>query len=270
MVARNSRCSLALVAVGLVALSVGAAMAAPQIQTHTLANGMEVYVVENRGAPLVTIEVAVKGGASVETPDLSGVSHFHEHMMMRKNQVLPTAEAFLARRRELGLDGNAWAGIDRVAFNTITTREHLEKAMVFMRDVFCLPASIGRTSSARRGRFWEKWIVTSPIRRTSCWIGSIGGCGGSIRAERCHSVPATVFARQHWPSSARSSSGTTFQTMLCSWSLATFRLRPCSRSPRRFMERGSAVQIRSSASPSSNIHRFAQPRSSWSSTRFRT
>ena len=139
MRARKFTRPLVLAVAGAAALAAGPAMGAPQIQTHTLTNGMEVYVVENQGAPLVTIELAIKGGASVETPDLSGVSHFHEHMMMRKNQVLPTAEAFQARWRELGLDGNAFAGIDRVSFHTTATREHLGQAMLFMRDLFLAP-----------------------------------------------------------------------------------------------------------------------------------
>jgi zinc protease len=122
-----------------IAVSAGAAMGTPQIQTHTLANGLEVYVVENHAAPLVTIEFAIKGGAMVETPALSGVSHFHEHMFMRSNQKLPTPEAYQARWRELGLEGNGSASLERVSFRVTTTADQREQAMVFMRDTLLFP-----------------------------------------------------------------------------------------------------------------------------------
>jgi len=131
MRARNLRWSLALAAVTLAA---GPAMATPEIQTHRLANGLEVYVVENHAVPLVTIEVAVRGGAMVETPELSGVSHFHEHMLMRSSRVLPTAEAYQARWRELGMVGNGNAGFERVSFHVTTTAEHWGEAMQVLRD----------------------------------------------------------------------------------------------------------------------------------------
>jgi zinc protease len=136
MTARNLRWSLALV---VVALSAGTAMGSPAIQTHTLANGLEVYVVENHGAPLVTIELAIKGGAMVETPSLSGVSHFHEHMFTRSNQVLSNPEAFQTRRRELGIDLNGYASAERVAFQLTTTTKHRSEAMRFLRDSVLSP-----------------------------------------------------------------------------------------------------------------------------------
>jgi zinc protease len=71
--------------------------------------------VENHSAPLVTIEVAVRSAAMAESLALSAVSHLQEHMFFRASKALPTPEAFRARWRELGIEGNANSGVEPVS-----------------------------------------------------------------------------------------------------------------------------------------------------------
>jgi zinc protease len=114
-------------------------MATPTVERSRLDNGLEILVVESHGAPLVTIEFAVKGGAMVETPSLSGVSHLHEHMFLRASQSLPTPQAFQARWRQLGLEGNGKADMERVSFHITTIKERRAEAMTFLRDTLLSP-----------------------------------------------------------------------------------------------------------------------------------
>ena len=53
--------------------------------THhdTLANGLQVIVVENHSVPLATAEVVVRAGAMIQQPEDQGVPHLFEHMLFR-------------------------------------------------------------------------------------------------------------------------------------------------------------------------------------------
>ena len=57
----------------------------PRIQRTTLANGLDVIVVENRGVPLVTVEADVKNGSFTQGPEFEGLSHLYEHMFFKAN-----------------------------------------------------------------------------------------------------------------------------------------------------------------------------------------
>ena len=53
--------------------------------THrdTLANGLEVLVIENHAVPIATVEMAFRTGAMSQTSDDQGVPHLFEHMLFR-------------------------------------------------------------------------------------------------------------------------------------------------------------------------------------------
>jgi len=51
------------------------------VRTHTLKNGMKIMVQEDHGVPSVAFYTFFKIGSRNETPGLTGLSHFFEHMM---------------------------------------------------------------------------------------------------------------------------------------------------------------------------------------------
>jgi zinc protease len=122
-----------------VALGSFGAEAAPIVERTTLENGLEVMVLENQVVPLVTIEVAVKAGSMVETAAQSGLSHLYEHMFFRSNRALPSQEAVEDRTYELGIVNGGRTTAERVNYFLTTTSNHLEEAMVFMRDALLFP-----------------------------------------------------------------------------------------------------------------------------------
>jgi zinc protease len=69
----------------------------------TLANGLEVIVVENHSVPLATICVAVRGAASAQVPENAGLFHLYEHMLFDGNEKYPTQAAFMAAIKKLGV-----------------------------------------------------------------------------------------------------------------------------------------------------------------------
>jgi zinc protease len=86
---RSPRAPLA----ALVLLAAGTVVATPAMAqratleriTHhdTLANGLEVIVVENHSVPLATVEVVVRAGAMIQQPEDQGVPHLYEHMLFK-------------------------------------------------------------------------------------------------------------------------------------------------------------------------------------------
>jgi zinc protease len=63
-----------------------AAQHSPLIATlrdTTLANGLQIYVIENHAVPLVTEEIMVHNGAMTQDPGTEGVPHLYEHMLFK-------------------------------------------------------------------------------------------------------------------------------------------------------------------------------------------
>jgi zinc protease len=85
-----------------------------RIRRDTLANGLEIIVVENHGVPLATVEADSRNGSFTQSPTYEGLSHLYEHMFFKANAAYPQPEQFVARASELG-----------AVFNGSTTEEQV-------------------------------------------------------------------------------------------------------------------------------------------------
>ena len=122
----------------------------PGLSWQRLGNGLDAIVVENRAVPLVTLEIAVKSGAYVETPDLAGLSHLYEHMFFKGNRVLSNQERYLERLRELGASWNGTTGTERVNYFITVPSENLRDGAVFLRDALLYPLFLQRELERER------------------------------------------------------------------------------------------------------------------------
>jgi len=111
----------------------------PGLSSKKLKNGLEVIVIENHAVPLVTIEIAVKSGGFVESPEFSGLSHLYEHMFFKGNRAIPNQEAYLKRLRELGASWNGTTQTERVNYYFTIPSQNLREGSVFMRDALFYP-----------------------------------------------------------------------------------------------------------------------------------
>jgi zinc protease len=102
---RNRRRGAALAA--LFALFLAPALsAAPDsgpVAHRTLANGLEVFVVENHAVPLATVCIVFRGGAVAQDPETAGIFHLYEHMLFDGNEKYPTQDAFIAAMNKMGV-----------------------------------------------------------------------------------------------------------------------------------------------------------------------
>jgi zinc protease len=120
---------------GLTPASSGAAAAAPgpQISHHRLDNGMEVVVIPDHRAPVVTHMVWYRNGSADDPLGKSGIAHFLEHLMFKGTRNHPQG-AFSEIVAELGGQENAFTSNDYTAYYQRVPKEHLRVMMGFEAD----------------------------------------------------------------------------------------------------------------------------------------
>ena len=105
----------------------------PQVAHITLANGLEVVVIPDHRAPVVTHMVWYRNGAADDPPGKSGIAHFLEHLMFKGTKAHPKGE-FSEFISEIGGQENAFTGNDFTAYFQQVAKEHLEACMEFEAD----------------------------------------------------------------------------------------------------------------------------------------
>ncbi len=118
------------------ALSVGAASSEAAVfnpETFTLANGMQVVVVTNRRAPVVSHHVWYKVGSADSPVGKSGLAHFLEHLMFKGTETLAPGEFSRIVARNGGNE-NAFTGQDYTGYFQTIAKDRLETVMRMEAD----------------------------------------------------------------------------------------------------------------------------------------
>src|SRR4051812_34921063 len=79
----NRLIAVCLAAAAAATLAATSAIAAPIVTHFTLENGLELVVIPDRRAPVVTHMIWYKVGSADEPPGKSGIAHFLEHLMFK-------------------------------------------------------------------------------------------------------------------------------------------------------------------------------------------
>ena len=111
----------------------GRVQAAPTVTDFKLGNGLEVVVIPDHRAPVVTHMIWYKVGAADETPGKSGLAHFLEHLMFKGTEKNP-GDAFSQDVAEIGGQENAFTTSDYTGFFQRVPREHLKEMMALEAD----------------------------------------------------------------------------------------------------------------------------------------
>lgn len=102
-------------------------------ETFTLENGLQVIVIPNHRAPVVTHMVWYRVGAADEPQGLSGMAHYFEHLMFKGTETSEPGE-FSRLVKKLGGNDNAFTGQDYTAYFQSISVDHLEKMMEMESD----------------------------------------------------------------------------------------------------------------------------------------
>jgi zinc protease len=123
----------------LAASSAASAQATMPLRDTTLANGLQVIVIENHAVPIVTVEIDVKNGAYTQTHEYEGLAHLYEHMFFKANKTIPSQEKYLQRLRQLGAQWNGTTSEERVNYFVTVGIDSVRPAMQFMEDAVRYP-----------------------------------------------------------------------------------------------------------------------------------
>ncbi len=102
-------------------------------QQFTLENGMQVVVISDHRAPVVTHMVWYKVGAADDPPGKSGLAHYFEHMMFKGTRNVPAGQ-FSQTVASLGGRENAFTSYDYTGYFQTIASAHLETVMRLEAD----------------------------------------------------------------------------------------------------------------------------------------
>jgi len=109
------------------------AHAGPKVSAFRLANGMDVVVIPDHRAPVVTHMVWYRNGSADDPRGKSGIAHFLEHLMFKGTHKRKPGE-FSHLVAELGGQENAFTSYDFTAYFQRIAREHLGVMMDYEAD----------------------------------------------------------------------------------------------------------------------------------------
>ena len=103
--------------------------AGPEVSSSTLANGLELVVIPDHRAPVVTHMIWYKVGAADETPGKSGLAHFLEHLMFKGTAKNPTGK-FSQVVARIGGQENAFTSQDYTGYYQRVPSDQLKTVML--------------------------------------------------------------------------------------------------------------------------------------------
>jgi len=121
------------IAAALVAGAASAATTGIKISDFVLQNGLELVVIPDHRAPVVTHMIWYKVGAADETAGKSGLAHFLEHLMFKGTAKHPTGQ-FSKVVASIGGQENAFTSSDYTGYYQRVPRDQLKTVMEFEAD----------------------------------------------------------------------------------------------------------------------------------------
>lgn len=104
-----------------------------RVERRVLPSGLELCLLENRQAPIVTTVLVYKVGGRDEAPRESGSAHFLEHMMFKGSARYGPGE--IDRRTQgLGGNNNAFTSHDLTAYYFVFSADRWHEALAIERD----------------------------------------------------------------------------------------------------------------------------------------
>jgi zinc protease len=107
--------------------------AGPAITQAKLGNGLEIVVIEDHRAPVVTHMVWYRNGSADDPVGKSGIAHFLEHLMFKGTKAHPQGK-FSELIADLGGQENAFTSNDYTAYFQRVAKEHLGICMDYEAD----------------------------------------------------------------------------------------------------------------------------------------
>jgi zinc protease len=135
---------------------------------RVLPNGLRVIVVENPASPTVSVNVFIAAGSLDETPEISGLAHFFEHLFFRGTPTLSGLQ-FKKAIEALGGTTNATTAKDMTHFFIGLPSEYAAKGLELLAD------ALQRAELDSKGIDVERDVVLEEYRLGENNPGRIAG-----------------------------------------------------------------------------------------------
>ncbi|MEL6958608.1 MAG: pitrilysin family protein [Pseudomonadota bacterium] len=109
------------------------AVAAEEVTTYQLDNGMDVVVIEDNRAPVVVHMLWYRAGSADEPPGVSGIAHFLEHLMFKATDTVESGEFQRVVAANGGSD-NAFTSYDYTGYFQRVAADRLPLMMQYEAD----------------------------------------------------------------------------------------------------------------------------------------
>jgi zinc protease len=109
------------------------------MERFVLPNGLETVLLPKTGVPLVTVEISIRAGGFIETPELNGLTHLHEHMFFKANRAYPDQPTYLRRLDDLGASWNGITSDEVVRYFFTVPSGRIREGLEFLRDAIGSP-----------------------------------------------------------------------------------------------------------------------------------
>jgi len=104
-----------------------------RIESHTLANGLRIFVVEDHTTPILNLQVWYHVGSKDERPGRTGFAHLFEHLMFKGSAHVPPEEHARIIEAAGGVD-NAYTNDDVTVFWETVPSNYLERVLWLEAD----------------------------------------------------------------------------------------------------------------------------------------
>ena len=102
----------------------------------TLKNGLRIITVPQKTSQAVTVLILVGTGSKYETKEISGISHFLEHMYFKGTKKKPTPVSVAETLDKIGGIYNAFTGEDYTGYYAKVAASRFETALEWVSDIF--------------------------------------------------------------------------------------------------------------------------------------
>ncbi len=106
---------------------------------HTLENGLRIITIPTKDSPAVTVLVMVEAGSKYETKDITGLSHFLEHMCFKGTTKRPKAIDISRELDSIGAQYNAFTSQEYTGYYAKSHPKHLDKTLDVISDMYLNP-----------------------------------------------------------------------------------------------------------------------------------
>lgn len=110
-----------------------------QFHQTILPNGLKVITIPMVDNPAVTVLVTVETGSKYETKEISGLSHFLEHMVFKGTSKRPKSIDISRELESLGAQYNAFTSQEYTGYYAKVSPEHIDTALDVVSDIYLNP-----------------------------------------------------------------------------------------------------------------------------------